>query len=69
VVGFDDLPGRQLGRTPLTTILQPLFQMAVTAARRVLMLARGEKPSQTRVELATELVVRESTAPPRQVGL
>jgi LacI family transcriptional regulator len=27
-------------------------------------MARGEKPAQPRVELATELVVRESTAPP-----
>ena len=40
--------------------------MAVTAAELVLALARGEKPSQTRVELATELVIRESTAPPRK---
>jgi DNA-binding LacI/PurR family transcriptional regulator len=69
VVGFDDLPVASWVGPPLTTIRQPLFQMAVTAARQVLMLARGEKPSQTRVELATELVVRESTAPPRQVGL
>jgi LacI family transcriptional regulator len=37
----------------------------VTAARLVLALARGEQPSQTRLELATELVIRESTAPPR----
>jgi hypothetical protein len=27
-------------------------------------MANGETPTQTRVELATELVVRESTAPP-----
>jgi len=39
--------------------------MAITAARLVLALARGEQPAQTRVELATELVVRESTAPPQ----
>ena len=38
--------------------------MAVTAARLVLTLARGDEPTQTRVELATELIVRESTAPP-----
>jgi hypothetical protein len=29
-------------------------------------MARGETPSQPRVELTTELVIRESTAPPRR---
>jgi len=65
VVGFDDLPVAKWVGPPLTTIRQPLSQMAVTAARLVLALARGEQPSQTRLELATELVIRESTAPPR----
>jgi DNA-binding LacI/PurR family transcriptional regulator len=64
VVGFDDLPVARWVGPPLTTIRQPLVQMAVTAAELVLELARGEEPAQTRVELATELVVRESTAPP-----
>jgi DNA-binding LacI/PurR family transcriptional regulator len=65
VVGFDDLPVASWVGPPLTTIRQPLVQMAMTAARLVLTLARGEQPSQTRLELATELIVRESTAPPR----
>lgn len=64
VVGFDDLPVAQWVGPPLTTIRQPLAQMAITAARMVLALAGGEPPAQTRVELATELVIRESTAPP-----
>ena len=38
--------------------------MATTAAELVLAMARGESPAQTRLELATELLVRESTAPP-----
>jgi LacI family xylobiose transport system transcriptional regulator len=65
VVGFDDLPAASWVGPPLTTIRQPLAQMAITAAHLVLALARGEQPAQTRVELATELVVRESTAPPQ----
>jgi DNA-binding LacI/PurR family transcriptional regulator len=64
VVGFDDLPVAGWVSPPLTTVRQPLAQMAVTAARLVLTLARGDEPTQTRVELATELIVRESTAPP-----
>jgi LacI family transcriptional regulator len=65
VVGFDDLPVARWVGPPLTTIRQPLNEMAQSAARLVLSLARGEEPPQPRVELATELVVRESTAPPR----
>ncbi len=64
VVGFDDLPVARWVGPPLTTVRQPLVQMAAAGARLALRLARGEHPSQTRVELATELVIRESTAPP-----
>jgi LacI family xylobiose transport system transcriptional regulator len=64
VVGFDDLPVAAWVGPPLTTVRQPLAQMAMAAARLVLRLANGEQPSQTRVELATELIIRESTAPP-----
>jgi len=66
VVGFDDLPAARWVGPPLTTIRQPLGEMAGAAARIVLDLARGRKPAATRIELATELVVRSSTAPPRQ---
>jgi DNA-binding LacI/PurR family transcriptional regulator len=64
VVGFDDLPVARWVGPPLTTVRQPLIEMAVAAADLVLALARGEHPAQTRLELATELVIRESTAPP-----
>jgi DNA-binding LacI/PurR family transcriptional regulator len=66
VVGFDDLPVATWVGPPLTTVRQPLIQMAMAGARLALRLAHGEHPSQTRVELATELVVRESTAPPNR---
>jgi DNA-binding LacI/PurR family transcriptional regulator len=66
VIGFDDLPVASWVGPPLTTVRQPLVQMAMAAARLVLRLANGEQPSQTRVELATELIVRESTAPPHR---
>ncbi|ONK11664.1 LacI family DNA-binding transcriptional regulator [Streptomyces sp. MP131-18] len=65
VVGFDDLPQAQWTTPPLTTVRQPLTEMAATAATMVVTLAGGDALPQTRVELATELVVRESTAPPR----
>ena len=65
VVGYDDLPVAAWIGPPLTTVRQPLQEMAATAARMVLDLARGEEPRNLRIDLATELVVRESTAPPR----
>jgi DNA-binding LacI/PurR family transcriptional regulator len=64
VVGFDDLPVAQWVGPPLTTVRQPLMDMAAAAAEMVLLLAGGAEPTQTRVELATELIIRESTAPP-----
>jgi DNA-binding LacI/PurR family transcriptional regulator len=57
VVGFDDLPMARWAWPPLTTMRQPLFEMAARATRLVL----GDGPD-TRVELSTSLVVRESTA-------
>jgi LacI family xylobiose transport system transcriptional regulator len=63
IVGFDDLRLAGWVTPPLTTIRQPLVQMAMTAAHLVLRLASGEHVAQTRVELATELVVRSSTGP------
>jgi LacI family transcriptional regulator, xylobiose transport system transcriptional regulator len=65
VIGFDDLPvARWLG-PPLTTIRQPLTEMAEQATRLALTLSRGERPPNLRLDLATDLVVRQSTAVPR----
>ena len=64
VVGFDDLEFTGWCGPALTTVRQPLVDMGTTAANLVLTLAAGEIPSNPRVELATTLVVRRSTAPP-----
>jgi LacI family xylobiose transport system transcriptional regulator len=64
VIGFDDLPSVRWAIPPLTTIRQPLTEMAAAATSMLLRLAHGEQLPQSRVELATELVVRESTGPP-----
>ncbi|RKN51202.1 LacI family DNA-binding transcriptional regulator [Micromonospora endolithica] len=62
VVGFDDLPEVRWCSPPLTTVRQPLAEMGMLAARTVLRLAQGERIESPRVELATELVVRDSAA-------
>ncbi|MGV9424784.1 LacI family DNA-binding transcriptional regulator [Streptomyces sp. NPDC003656] len=65
IVGFDDLPVARWVGPPLTTVRQPLTEMAEAAARLVLDLGRTHVDSAaTRVELATSLVVRSSTGAP-----
>ncbi|GAA1790127.1 LacI family DNA-binding transcriptional regulator [Luedemannella flava] len=64
VVGFDDLPVVAWVDPPLTTVHQPLAEMAAAATELALALGRGERPVQRRIELATTLTVRESTGPP-----
>jgi LacI family xylobiose transport system transcriptional regulator len=49
---------------PLTTVHQPLAEMAEMAARVVIAMSRGAAPVTRRLDLATSLVVRQSTAPP-----
>jgi LacI family transcriptional regulator, galactose operon repressor len=63
VVGFDDTYLARLSSPPLTTVRQPLREMGAVALRTALQLAAGEKVDSRHVELATELVVRRSTAP------
>jgi LacI family transcriptional regulator len=64
VIGYDNLPVAAWTDPALTTVNQPLRDMAGTAARMLLDLAGGVELSTSRVDLVTELVVRESTAPP-----
>lgn len=65
VVGFDDVDLCQWVSPQLTTVRQPLAGMATEATRLVLSLARGEEIANPHVQLASELIVRESTAAPR----
>lgn len=64
VVGFDDLAFAEWVTPRLTTVRTPLADMAALAAGMVLQLLGGERPASTRVEVASELVVRDSTAAP-----
>jgi len=66
VVGFDDLPVVAWADPPLTTVHQPLTEMAVAATELALALGRGEQAPQLGLEIATTLTVRSSTAPPKR---
>jgi DNA-binding LacI/PurR family transcriptional regulator len=65
VVGFDDLPVAQWIGPQLTTVRQPLTEMAATATTMLIRLAQDDPPPNVRLELSTTLIVRESTAAPR----
>ncbi|MBT2225035.1 LacI family DNA-binding transcriptional regulator [Nonomuraea sp. NEAU-A123] len=64
VVGFDDISYARWCGPPMTTVRQPFAEMGATAAELVLTLAAGESFTQSHIELATALIVRDSTAPP-----
>ncbi|HLI60831.1 MAG TPA: LacI family DNA-binding transcriptional regulator [Solirubrobacteraceae bacterium] len=62
VVGFDDLPLAGWMQPSLTTVRQPLTEMASLATRMLFSLIAGESLDAPQVEVATRLVVRGSTA-------
>ena len=64
VVGYDDIPLARWVSPALTTVHQPLKEMAVEASRLVIRMGRNPLDPVTRMDLATSLVVRESSAPP-----
>jgi LacI family transcriptional regulator len=69
VIGFDNVPESALTHPPLTTVAQPIQTLGYEAVRMLITLI--EQPDRrlappTQVALPTELVVRSSTAPPRQ---
>ena len=65
MVGYDDLRIAEWAGPPLTTIHVPLAAMAEQAARLALRLRDEPELAFSRIDMATCLVVRESTAPQR----
>jgi len=65
VTGFDDAEIARVVSPALTTIRQPLEQIGAAAADMLLAAQPSGKLDPIRRRLDIELVVRESTAPPR----
>lgn len=63
VAGFDDIPVAAQIWPQLTTIRQPVEEMAMLAASRLIRLLRGEAPATLSQTVPAELVVRQSTGP------
>jgi LacI family transcriptional regulator len=64
IAGFDDTVEAALVMPALTTVRQPLAEMGRMAVTLLLRLLENQSIEALHVELATQLVVRSSTAPP-----
>ncbi len=65
VAGFDDIPAAAMIWPPLTTMRQPIAEMAALAAQTVIARAApGASEAEPAPPFQCELVVRGSTAPP-----
>jgi LacI family transcriptional regulator len=65
VVGFDDTEQAVIVTPRLTSVRQPLAELGRMGVSLLIRLIDGQRVDALRVELATQLVVRESTAPLR----
>jgi len=61
VVGFDDIKMASSVYPALTTVRQPIAEMGKAAIELLVTLLQGGKPLSLQRELATELIVRDST--------
>ena len=64
VAGFDDTIEAAITVPALTTVRQPLAELGRTAVSLLLRQMENRRLEPLRVELATRLVIRDSTAPP-----
>jgi LacI family transcriptional regulator len=63
VAGFDDIPLARQIWPPLTTVCQPIYDIAAAATRLLIrLLGRGAAPA-LHQEIPTHLIIRASTAP------
>jgi LacI family transcriptional regulator len=69
VVGFDDIPQASLIHPAMTTINQPLEKMGRVATQMLLDLLKHPDKEADRIELPTQLIVRDSCSSPATPGL
>src|SRR6266850_2305504 len=67
IVGYDDLPMAAWTNPALTTVRQPIVEKGRLAARLLIQRMKG-KTVESPLPLATSLVVRGSTSPPKEVA-
>jgi LacI family transcriptional regulator len=65
IVGFDDIPQAAMVRPALTTVRQPLDEMGRLATQMLIDQLKNPEKEFGRIELPTELIVRDSTLSPK----
>lgn len=65
ILGFDDIPQSSLIHPALTTVRQPLEQMGRVATQMLLEILKNPEIKPGRIALPTELILRDSTAKPK----
>lgn len=68
IVGFDDISIASFSIPPLTTVRQPLEEMGRIAAKTVVGLIEEQTDYLQEIAVEPKLIVRGSTAPPRELG-
>ena len=68
IAGFDDIDLAQVTRPTLTTVRQPLAEMGRMAVSLLIRLLERHRVDALHVELATDLIVRDSTGPAPATG-
>src|SRR5258708_6904575 len=68
VAGFDDIPGLEFVHPKLTTVHVPMAELGAAGVQRLMRHLDGEDKSTTTRLHAVELMVRESTGRPRDLG-
>ncbi|MCD4671466.1 MAG: LacI family transcriptional regulator [Anaerolineaceae bacterium] len=61
IAGFDNTPLAKQIYPPLTTIEQPIFQMAEVATKHLFKIINGDDLENLHVEIPTKLIIRKST--------
>ena len=62
VIGYDDSPLIPMTDPPLTTVRQPVGSICRAAVSTLLAQLDGERPTDTEMLFAPDLIVRDSTA-------
>ncbi|MFK0283177.1 LacI family DNA-binding transcriptional regulator [Streptomyces sp. NPDC090499] len=68
VMSFDDTHVAAMACPPLSAVRQPFEELGHEATRVLVQLSEGRPPASSRIELATQLVLRTSTSAPREVA-
>lgn len=69
LVGFDDTPLASHLWPPMTTVRQPIVEMADAAVRALIRTIRGEELTNRTTDFNCEVILRQSTAPPLDSGI